>query len=97
MKGYWRQIHAQNSHVLNEDGIYPCLIEVVNHRLGGRQFTVVEDGVDSGINLYSELVGILAQLANVIDTVGYGNAGSMPRCADIYSGGTVVNGSNATL
>ena len=48
----------EQCHILNEDGIYPTLLQLLQQLAGSLQLVVVDDGVDGDIDLSLELMGV---------------------------------------
>ena len=87
----------EQCHILNEDGIYPTLLQLVEQLAGGLQLVVVDDGVDGDIDLSLELMGVAAQLGNIGHAVASSSTGTEALRTNIDSIGTVVDGSLTTL
>ena len=84
------------SHVLDEDGIDTSLLQLLNELAGGIEFTIVEDGIDGGVDLHSEGMGIVAELADIADAIAHCCTGSETGSAYIDRIGTVVDSRDAT-
>ena len=97
MKGYRWTIHAQNAHVLHEDGIDTGIPEVGQQPTGVVELIVVDYGIDRDVDFGPKLMGIAAQLADVIDAVACCHTGTKTAGTDVDGVGPVVDGSNATL
>ena len=97
MQGYGRQFHAEHGHILNQQGIGSCFIELVDELLGIGQLGVFEYGVDGYIDAGSVEVGKTAKLCYVIYAVACGLAGAEPACTYIDGIGPVTDGLYAAL
>ena len=60
VQGYRGEIHFQDAHVLNENGIGSCLIELMDELLHSRQLVIVDNRVDGDVDFCREEVGIVA-------------------------------------
>ena len=65
--------------------------------LGIRQFVIVDDRINGDVDLRIKLMGIAAQLGDVIDAVASGGTGAKMRSTYINGVGTVVYCRDATL
>ena len=65
--------------------------------LGSLQFVVIDNGINGDIDLGRELMGIAAQLANVVDTIACCCTGAKLLSTNIDGISTMINGSNAAL
>ena len=97
MEGYRRQVHLQDSHILNQDGIHPGFVKLVYQTPGSLQLVIIDNGVDGDKNLHPELVGIRTELADVVNAVARRCPGTKARCPDIDGICTVVDSSETTL
>ena len=86
----------ENGHVLYKDGIDADVLKFGQQPSGPIQFIVVEDRVDSHIDLGTERMGIAAKLPDVVDAVACGRTGSEARGTDIDGIGAMVDGGHAT-
>ena len=89
--------HLQHGHILHEDGIDTSSREFVEQLTGGLQFVVIDDGVDSNIHLGSELMGILAELTDVVNTIACCHTGTKLLGTNIDSISAMINGRDAAL
>ena len=89
--------HLQHGHILHEDGIDASGREFVKQLTRCLQLIVVDDGVDSDVDLGAILMGIAAELADVVDAVACRHTSTKLMGTNIDGIGTMVNGGNATL
>ena len=97
MKGYGRQRHLENAHVLDKDGVDANLCKLTDKLLRGLQLVVIKDGVNRNVDAGLELVGIAAEALNVLDAIAGGGTRPEARGANIDGIGAMVYGSHATL
>ena len=89
--------HLQHGHILHEDGIDTGIPEVSQQLTGVVELIVVDYGIDRDVDLGPKLMGIAAQLADVIDAVACCHTGTKAAGTDVDGVGPVVDVSNATL
>ena len=95
---FWnRRRKGEKTHVLNEDSIYPCLCQLTYERTSCFHLRIINDGIDSNINAGTILMGILAQLTNIVDTIANSSTSSKTGSSNLDSIGTMVDCSYATL
>ena len=59
------------------------------------EFIVVDDGIDGDIDLCTKGMGIVAELADIVDTIAYSCTSAKTGGTDIYGIGTMVDGCDA--
>ena len=93
----WLAIHKlQQTHILHQHSIYANSSQLVNQATNLLQLIIVDNGVERYVDLGIELVGILAKLTDIIDTITNSSAGSEFWCSNIYGIGTMIDGSDTT-
>ena len=85
-------LQFEDGHVLNKDGIGTGLLEILKEAAQIVELVVVDDGVDRDIDLCAEGMGIVAELADIVDTIANRSTGTEARGTDIDGIGTVVDG-----
>ena len=86
----------QQAHILNQYSIDTNLGQLVNKAMNLRKFIVVNYSIERYIYLSIKLMSVIAQLTNIIDAITHGCSGSKFGSSNIYSIGTMINGSDAT-
>ena len=97
MEGYRRQVHLQDSHILNQYGIHPGLVKLVYQTLGSLQLVIIENGVDGDEHFHPKPVGIRTELADVVNAIARRCTGTKARRTDIDGISTVVDSSKTAL
>ncbi len=87
----------QNAHVLHEDGVDACFLQVTQKLAGGIELSIVKDGVNSDVDTHSVRMGILAKLADVIGTVANSSASSELAGTDVHGISSMIYGSHSAL
>ena len=87
--------HLEHRHILNQDGISSCIGQISKQLTGGLQLIIVDNGIDGDIDLRTEKMGVIAEFANVVDTIAYRCPGTEARCADIDGICSMIDGSDA--
>ena len=90
-------VHAQYSHILNKDCISPDCRQFVEQLLSGVQFIIVDNGVHGNIDFCPELMGITAQLRNIIQRIA--RSGSRTETGSPYVNriSPMIDGGDATF
>ena len=94
MKG--QLTHSEHSHILHQDGINTNLAQFAQQLAGRIQFLVIYNGIDGDIDFRTKTMGIITELADIIDAVAYGCPRAKTGSADIDCISPMVYGSNAT-
>ena len=90
-----RQVHAEQGHILHDEGVNSYSFQVVGHGLNLWQFVVVENRVERYIDPGTDGVGMLTQTFNVGKGIGGFRAGAECTCANVDGIGTAVDSFNA--
>ena len=97
MKGNGRQLHAKQSHVLNENGVDTGLVELMDEPLGSGEFVVVDNRIDGDEHLSGKAVGMLAELTDVVDAVACCRTGPKALSTNVDGISTMIDGCHAAL
>ena len=95
MQANRRQIHAQDTHILDNQSIDTNPVKFVNHFLCSLQFTIIQNSIQGHKYPAIIAVGIFHQSCNILQTVGGCFAGTECRRTDIYGICPIINGSNS--
>ena len=89
--------HAQHRHVLHEDGVGACRVELSEQLPGGLELTVVYYCVDRHVYTSPETVGVTAQLGYVVHRVAGSGACAEALGPNVNGISPMVDGCPATL
>ena len=92
-----RKRSIEQPHVLNEHGIDVGRCQLGKQLAGGAELCVEDNGVDRDIDLDPKLMGIAAQLMDVVDTVARRGTCTEARRTDVDGIGTMVDGRHSAL
>ena len=90
-----RDIHLQNTQILNNKSIDTNIVEFSNQLLDVGNFIFVYNCIQSNIDLHAENMCILHKACNIFNRIAGGLSRTKAHSTNIYSIGTVVNGGNA--
>ena len=82
---------------MHDERINTSVIEVPSQESRLFAFVFAEQGVDGGVDFRPELVGVVAQLANVVGGVACSGPCSEARSPDVDSVCAMIYGSNAAF
>ena len=88
--------HCKHSHILNKDGIYPSLFQLNDDSSDRFYLIVIDNGIESDINLSTKLMGVTAQLTDVINAVACCRTCSETWCTDIDGISTMIDSCDTT-
>ena len=95
VQGDGRQVEPQQAHVLHDERVGACAVQLVDEAFHGGELVVVEDGVERHVDARPERVGVVGQAGDVADRVARSGAGTESRSADIDGVGAVADGLDA--
>ena len=93
----WRQVHFQQAHVLDDDGIHAGVVQLPDLLAHGLQLVVAQDGVLRDEDACMVAVCVLHQARNVLHAVGGVHARAKGRAADVDGIGAMVDGFDADI
>ena len=88
----WRQIHAQETQILNDKSVDTGGMKVGDGAAHVVDRVIVDERVERHIHLGAETVSVLTNKADILDGIGRGGAGAMVRTAYVDSVGATVDG-----
>ena len=91
------QVQLQQTHVLNDEGIHSCVVQLPHQFTGGLQLIVAQDGVDGDKNAAVKAVSVFHQPGNVAHAVVRTGPCPEPRSTDVNRIGPVVDGFHANV
>ena len=97
MQGYGRQLHLEQRHILHDESIDACVVQIPYQATCIIELVITKYGVERHIDAHSERAGILAQACNIVDTVARSYPRAKTRRTYIDSVSTMVDGRNAAL
>jgi len=92
-----RQVQFQQPHVLDDERIHTCVVQLADELAGRFQFVVAQDGVDRHKNAAVEAVRVFDQPGNVLHRVVGTAARPEAGAADVHRIGAVVDGLDADV
>ena len=87
----------EHTHVLQQQGIDTGCLQLLNHLQGVPDLRIVDYGVDRDMHLGMKLMGVVAQLTDILDRVTRSRTGTKLGCSDIYGICAMVDGCDAAL
>lgn len=94
MKGYWRDIHAQNAHILHDKGIHTDAPQFADETFHLFYLIVIYDGIDCNIYPYTEFMGIVDHTFHIFNGIGRLAARTMSGSAHIHRVSTMIYSRN---
>ena len=95
MEGNRGQVHAEDAHVLYDEGIDPGPVKGMDHSLGVGQLIVHQDGVKRHVDPDAIGMGVVAQALDIFQAVTRRRTGAKTGCANVNGVGAVVDGLQA--
>ena len=92
VQGNGRNIHARNSHILNNKSIHTRIVQLSNERFNLGKFVIIENSVQCYINFDTENMSILHQTGNILDGITRSLTCPETRSTNIHSIGTMIDG-----
>ena len=92
-----RQVESQQTQVLDDKRIHADAVQVMHQPLHLHQFVVIDEGVDRGIDLGTEPVGVVAGAPHVVERVGRIGARTVMGCTHVHRIGTMVYGGDGDV
>ncbi len=89
------QIQRQQPHILHDERICSCFIDLVGQPPGLLQLMIVQQGVEGDKDLGAETVGVARQRLDILDGVARRTAGAKGRPPHVDGIGTMVDGFDA--
>ena len=89
------QIERQQPHVLHDQRIGPCLVDLMGQAPGLLQLVVVQQGIEGDEDLGAEAVGMARQRLDVLEAVACCAAGTEGGAPHVDGVGAVVDGLDA--
>ena len=92
MEGNRGQVHAEDAHVLYDEGIDPGPVKGMDHSLGVGQLIVHQDGVKRHVDPDAIGMGVVAQALDIFQAVTRRRTGAKTGRANVNGVGAVVDG-----
>ncbi len=91
------QVQLQQAHVLDDQRVGPCVVDLPGHVARALQFIVAQDGVERDEDAAAKTVGMPDEPLQVADVIACRGACAKGRAADVDSICAMVDGFNADI